>query len=152
MFKIRIISFMALLMLLNSCKDEINSNIPTVSFNVTINTTRPEYAALLGDGQSITLPAYDNYGRRAGYAGLVIVKSSFSSSGFYAFDRCCTFNPSEIHQVDADGALAVCPVDSSVFVLIDGSGIPSSGPATLPLRRYNVSVSGNELSVYQYAN
>ncbi|MFB6340565.1 Rieske (2Fe-2S) protein [Saccharicrinis sp. FJH2] len=152
MFKIRIISFMVVLMFLSSCKDEINSNIPTVSFNVTINLTRPEYAALLGDGQSITLPTYDNYGRRAGYAGLVIIKSSFSNSGFYAFDRCCTHNPNEAHQVNADGALAVCPVDSSVFVLIDGSGIPSTGPATLPLRRYNVSVSGNELSVYQYAN
>lgn len=152
MFKISIVSFMIVLLLCSSCKDEINSNIPTVSFNVSINLTRPEYAALLGDGQSISLPAYDDYGRRAGYAGLVIIKSPLSSNGYYAFDRCCTHNPSEIHQINADGALAVCPVDSSVFVLIDGSGIPSTGPATLPLRRYSVSYSGNELSIYQFNN
>jgi len=153
MFKIRIITFITVLIFLSSCKDKINSNIPTVNFRVTINLTRPEYAALLGDGQSITLPTYDDYGQRAGYAGLVIIKNtSLSDVGYFAFDRCCTHNPSEAHQVEADGALAVCPIDSSVFVLIDGSGIPSTGPATLPLRRYNVSISGNELSVYQYAN
>lgn len=152
MFKIRIISFLTVLLLLSSCKDEINSNIPTVTFNVTINLTRPEFAGLLADGQSVTLPTYDGYGRRAGYAGLIIIKSSFATSGYYAFDRCCTHNPGEVHQVNADGALAVCPVDSSVFVLIDGSGIPSTGPATLPLRRYNVNLSGKELSIYQYNN
>ena len=151
MNKITLLSIIALLFFA-SCVKEVEYNIPDVKFSLYVNLARPEFASLRVDGQAVVLNK-NEYGNEAGYAGIIIIKSAFAPNGYYAFDRCCTHHPIEAHpgntrSINPDGALGVCPFDSSTFVLINGSGVPLSGPAKLPLRPYKVSLSGSRLSIY----
>lgn len=76
---------------------------------------------------------------QAGYAGIIIYRAS--ANNFYAYDRCCPYHVDERHQLEPDGALAVCPVDSSEFVLADGFGLPIKGPAEYSLKIYRTSTT-----------
>lgn len=154
MFKIRHIRLMLFISVLwlYSCEDRIGSNIPNVSFRVQINLNDPNYATLkISDGNAVTIDEYDRYGRRAGYKGLIIIRSF---GEYYAFDRCCPHHidiahPADKIMVEADGALAICPHDSSSFDIISGTGAPTpSSVAKYPLKRYNTTLSGNDLVIY----
>lgn len=122
-------------LLIQSCDEGVDTIIPDVPVNVSINTSRTPYL-LLGNGGSMILP---NNPFQAGYAGIVIYRAS--AYEYYAFDRCCPHHVEEVHRVNLDGALAICPVDSSEFMLADGLGLPIRGPSKYGLKHYRTSTS-----------
>lgn len=79
-----------------------------------------------------------------GVAGLMIIRTP---NGFVAFDRCSTVNPEKACAIEPDdsGFTATDPCSGGKFLLLDGS--PQKAPAKIALKRYNVIISGNTLSV-----
>lgn len=79
-----------------------------------------------------------------GVAGLMIVRTP---NGYVAFDRCSTVNPEKACAVtpDENGYTATDPCSGGKFSILDGS--PQKAPAKISLKRYNVFITGNTLSV-----
>ena len=120
-------------------KDNDNTGIPFVDVNYTIRITDPEFIKLttVGNWEYLT----------GGSKGIVVYR--ISTEEFAAFDRHCTFDPSEVcSQLDADvTGLRMNDFDccGSEFSLVNGSIL--RGPATLPLKRYNTSFDGLTLII-----
>lgn len=131
-----------------SCqKNNINNDpIADVPVNITINMALPSYSHLLNEGTFV----YEN----GGVKGVVIVH--YQNDEFYAFDRACSYQPSN--------SCAKIEVDSSFNVFRCGStqttgfekccdskffmnGQVLNGPATFGLKQYQVIKNGTELSI-----
>ncbi len=151
--KVRLLISFFIVILLGGCEDYVeNSNIPDANVNLEINLANVEWqeAGLLGMYNAVI---YSNVYNSCyptsyqGYKGIIIMLGS--DGQFYAFDRCCTFNPvTGGHKLNVNGSIATCPVDSSRFLLGEGYSEIANGPATLPLRMYRTSRSGNILRIY----
>ncbi len=78
-----------------------------------------------------------------GVAGLILYNNAGS---IRAYDRCSTVNPAQKNAVvPIGGNLAEDKVSGALFNLQDGS--PAKAPATMPLKRYRVSINGNLISI-----
>ncbi len=148
-FWLKIVLLAAMVLLPLGCEEGIDTIIPEVNFRYAVNLTQHPYS-LMGIGTSAIIQDPLRFPSPGdvpiGYAGVIIYKASETT--FYAFDRCCPYHVEEKHQVNPDGALAVCPVDSSKFVLADGLAFPVSGPAEYGLKTYNTSVDKQILYIY----
>lgn len=125
-------------MLFVSCKKD-EETIPNVSVNIVISTTDPSYNDLNAVGGWIYLTG--------GSRGIIIYR--YSIDEFMAFDRHCTYEPTEscaVVEVDLSGIIAEDLCCGSQFLLTDGSVI--DGPASVPLKFYQTTFDGNNLYVY----
>ncbi|QEK53133.1 hypothetical protein FYC62_16690 [Pedobacter aquae] len=78
-----------------------------------------------------------------GVAGLILYNHA---GNIRAYDRCSTVNPAQKNAVvPIGGNLAEDKVSGALFNLQDGS--PAKAPATMPLKRYRVSINGNLISI-----
>lgn len=134
---------------LHSCKDEGNNqinNIPDVPVNLTINLDLPSYYHLQTPGSYALL--------EGGFRGVFLVHHF--DGNYYALERTCSFQ--------SDLACAVIHIDTTNIQLRCGSyttpgfetcctsqfsfdGFVIQAPATLPLKRYRVSTSGNLVTI-----
>lgn len=126
--------------IITSCNDEIvRDEIPIAAFDdIFINLDLPEYNDLSFDNTFITLPQ--------GVRGIILYR--LNSSTYFAFERNCTFLPNE--------AGSTVNVDQSNLFMRDTScgstfgfdgGVPTSGPAQIPLRRYRITQLGRTLTI-----
>jgi nitrite reductase/ring-hydroxylating ferredoxin subunit len=125
-------------MLFVSCKKD-EDTIPNVSVNIVISTTDPSYNDLNAVGGWIYLTG--------GSRGIIIYR--YSIDEFMAYDRHCTYEPTEscaVVEVDLSGIIAEDLCCGSQFLLTDGSVI--DGPASVPLKFYQTTFDGNNLYVY----
>ncbi len=131
-----------------SCqKNNINNDpIADVPVNITINMALPSYSHLLNEGTFV----YEN----GGVKGVVVVH--YQNDEFYAFDRACSFQPSNsCAKIEVDSAFMVFRCgstqttgfnkccDSKFFM----NGQVLNGPATFGLKQYQVIKNGTELSI-----
>ncbi|MBN1986212.1 MAG: hypothetical protein JW761_07905 [Prolixibacteraceae bacterium] len=120
-----------------SCDKEDNALIPDVLVPFTIN---------LNIYNDLTVPGNSVFFANAGFGG-VIVYCELPGS-YYAFDATCSYEVSSTCRLKNEGVLGTCECCGSQFILI-GGGYPSDGPATRPLRSYQVSFLDNStLRVY----
>lgn len=98
----------------------------------TIDLTDAANAALLNDGGSLYK------------SGIVIVCLSATAKSYAAVSQTCTHQGSTIAWQSADGNFR-CPSHGSRFSAV---GVVINGPATINLKRYNTSVTGNVLRVF----
>ncbi len=108
--------------------------VPNVYVNFTIFLSDPEFATLQTIGNYVFVTG--------GVSGIVIYRNS--QTEFTAYDRCCTYKPSERCAVlpDTSNSLFLrCPCCNSKFSLIDGS--VQSGPAERALTSYSASFDQN---------
>jgi hypothetical protein len=137
------------IIIFNSCKDKSNINpdpINDVPVNITINLSLPTYFHL----QNINSYVFEN----GGVKGIVIVHHT--DDKFYAFDRACSFQPSN--------SCAKIEIDSSFYQFRCGKtastgfikccdsrfsfdGIVSQGPAQYGLKQYLITKNGGFLTV-----
>lgn len=110
-------------------KDKQNkTRIPYVFVDFTIN---PMFNNLnnVGDVEVFT----------GGYRGVIIYRQS--QEEFIAFERTCTYDPektcSKLYIDPGSNILATDTCCGSTFLLLDG--IPTKGPATIPLLQYRTS-------------
>ncbi len=129
--------FFILFLALNLSCDEIDSQIPEVSVNFPINLNI--YNELQNPGSSV-------YFQNVGFGGVIV--SCFVEGEYYAYDAACTHEISQSCHLTPNGLLADCPCCESQFSLFYAA-TPSKGPATAPLKQYNISFLGNStLRVY----
>lgn len=126
--------FASMLLATLSC-DKIDSQIPDVSFNLSINLDT--WNELSIPGNSMYFPGY-------GFAG-VIVYCEIEGS-YYAYDAGCTNEINQSCKVAPTGLTGTCSCCESQFIFI--GGYPSKGPASAPLKQYKTSLYGNILRVY----
>jgi len=135
----KIIILFPVLFLLISCSKNINnSNIPYVPVNIDIYPANPLYIDINVVGGWI----YVNGGSR----GIIIYR--FSPDEFYAYDRHCTYQPTNACgkvKMDTDNITLVDTCCGSKFIVVDGSII--NGPAGLPLNKYQTYYDGTTLHI-----
>ncbi|MBA4408611.1 MAG: hypothetical protein Q8S54_05700 [Bacteroidota bacterium] len=130
----------ALLIGINSCKDDYISVIPYVYVDMNINPT---------NFIEFNIPGGSYYFGNHGYGGIIIFRDlADSSNPFLAFDAACTYEVSSTCRVVADGTgLAKCPCCGSQYILFGGNGSPTKGPAVEPLKQYRTSYSTGRITV-----
>jgi len=130
---------LALVMLGVAGCDKDDNKVPNVPVNMVISTTDPEFNDLNAVGGWIYLTG--------GSRGIVVYR--FSIDEFMAYDRHCTYNPSDacgLVEVDQSGVIAEDACCGSKFILTDGT--VAEGPAEVPLKYYQTSFDGNLLHIY----
>ena len=122
-------------MLSDGCRKK-EDLVPNVYVNFTIFLSDPEFATLQTIGNYVFVTG--------GVKGIVIYR--YSQTEFTAFDRCCTYQPSERCAVlpDTTNSLFLkCPCCGSKFSLLDGS--VQSGDAERALTQYSTTYDMNNM-------
>jgi len=118
-------------------KDDL---VPNVAVNFTIFLSDPEFATLQTIGNYVFVTG--------GVSGIVIYR--YSQDEFTAFDRCCTYKPSDRCAILPDSTNSLflnCPCCGSKFSFIYGA--VQAGPAERALTLYETSYDGsNSVHVY----
>lgn len=126
-----------LVLLINSSCDEVDSQIPEVPVRLTLN---------LNIYNELTIPGNSLLFEQVGFGGIIVYCELPGS--YYAYDAACTHEVSQTCTLKNEGVLGTCSCCSSKFIL-SGSAYPSKGPASAPLKQYNVSVlGGNTIRIY----
>jgi hypothetical protein len=131
--------FISIFLILIACEPKVEeSGVPNVAVNLEIN---------LNDIDNATLKLIGGYiYADGGVRGIVIYHESVNS--YKAYDRNCTFQPTDpcaTVEMHSSGFYIEDTCCSSSF---DLSGFPTGGPALFPLKEYSVSLSGDILYVY----
>ncbi len=141
MSKLRLIILIILLpFVFFSCEN--NNPVPEVYVNFIIELNSPVYSKLNSYGSSIIIPNEGYMGR-----GVIITRKDFET--FMAFDATCTYDPNDDWgRVDLDetGIFAYDKVCLSKFNLMQ-DGTPFEGPASIPLKIYNVDYNQGQNSI-----
>ena len=121
------------------CQSTIEkSGVPNVAVNIEINLNDIDNTALKQIGGFIYVPG--------GVKGIIVRRESQNS--YKAFERNCTFQPSD--------ACAIVDMDPSGFFMEDDccgstfdlSGFPTGDPAEFPLKEYGISLAGDILFIF----
>ncbi len=118
--------------------DEVQDELPPAAFgDITINLSLPQYQDLAIDGGFEYVSA--------GLRGIIVYRENAFT--YHAIEQNCTYLPFEAGStVDVDNGIRLRdPSCGSIFTLPDG--VPISGPAFVPLRKYSVSLNGQMLTI-----
>ncbi len=136
------ICFFLLSFALFSCKkndNTINTNgVPYVRVNQTIYGSDPVMSKINAVGGWVYIAG--------GSKGIILYHKSIDS--YVALDRHSTYNVAQgcVVQVDKTDIMAVDTCSGSEFLISDG--IPTKGPATLPLTQYQTRLDGGNLVIF----
>lgn len=122
-----------------SCKKDTIDVVPNVYVNIYIYTTDPEFVNLNAVGGWVYITG--------GSRGIVVYRNSIEE--FMAYDRHCTYEPINSCariEMEQSNITAVDSCCGSKFVITDGSVI--TGPASLPLKRYQAKLEGSTLHIF----
>ena len=142
-----------LLCTLTACYSEpTNTNIPNkrVSFLIDTSLSGPDYK--LHDGKfgmtriyTKEKPAQLTLQGSYGVSGVLVVRTL--DNYLCAFDLCCPYEAKAEHVLQQNGEgdfFLHCPTCGSEFVVGNGSGRVSKGPAKQPLKYYWADLRGGE--------
>jgi nitrite reductase/ring-hydroxylating ferredoxin subunit len=147
MMNIRLVLMIGLIGLssLHCRKDK--EEIPYYYVNFKIFIDQPQYLSLQTPGNAMVLTS-NVIGHNETPFGVIVYRETIDH--FKAYERTCTFKPSEACavEIDSNAIYAVCPCCGSEYLLINGD--PSGGVAEMPLSQYYTEFNGTELYVYSY--
>ena len=134
--KIRILALFCLLFF--SCQKE-EDYIQNVMVNIDLNLTLPGFSDLQTVGNYIFITG--------GVKGIIVYRQGFDS--YKTYDRNCSFEPSlSCAKIDSvNSSIAICKCCNSMF-LLEQNGDNIDGPALLPLKKYDNSLLGDVLHIY----
>jgi hypothetical protein len=117
---------------------ETNNPVPETYVNFVLELNSPLFNSLNFPGGSIIVPN-EGYKDR----GVIVTRTDLES--FIAYDATCTYDPEDAWgrvKIDETGVFATDTVcDSKFSLLMDGNVL--SGPASIPLKIYNVDYNPN---------
>jgi hypothetical protein len=139
--KLKFLFQLFILLVLFSCTKNQEQIVPNVSFQLYLNLDLPQFTALSSINNAVV---YSNTGYN--HNGVILYRNSIDE--FSAFDATC---PQHIETKTAivlddkgSGGQGTCPYCKTVYYFYNYA-YPSKG---YPLKRYNVSKTGNTLYVY----
>ncbi|MFH1005342.1 MAG: hypothetical protein V1781_07625 [Bacteroidota bacterium] len=126
-----------LLFIFIGCKKD-RDEVPNVYVDIYLYSTDPDFLQLNAIGGWIYISG--------GSKGIIVFRKS--QTEFMAYDRHCTYKTSDANQVaiDASNLIATDAVCGSKFLITDGSA--NQGPATIPLKYYQVIFDGTVLHIF----
>jgi len=136
----KIAAAVILITLTQGCNDEITQGeLPPAAFSdIVINLDLPQYQDLTFDNGHITLSE--------GVRGIILFR--VNASKYNAFEINCTYQPFDAcSSVRVDQSNLFLRDDCCGSIFDTDDGFPTSGPATIPLRRYSVSLQGRILTI-----
>ncbi len=146
----RFITLFLFSILLFSCDDAFESNIPSmrVSANFNTYTTDPELAT---PGGYKRITKINNEAPYIGFGGLLVVRG-FIDNAVFAYDLACPVERKQTVRLEMkDDVKLCCPECGSEYDgIFYGNTLPSSGKAKeqkLQIRRYATSCSDNMIYV-----
>ena len=120
------------------CDSQINvSPIPEVPVNVEVNQNDIDNVTLKQIGGYIYVDG--------GVRGLIVYRKSQNT--YKAYDRNCTFQPSDACAIVSFHSSGFYIEDSCCSSVFDTDGFPTGGPAEYPLKEYRVSSANNVLYI-----
>jgi len=142
----KLISILLVLCIAYACKNDSEEIIPNVRFNAEINLDNPQY---MGKTPFFVMPG--GVHRYVGVNGVVVWDNG--GMDFYAFDLMCTHKHEDgrMHfvEIKTDGnPILKCPECGSEFLVAAEYGDIVKGPAKWPLKRYQTSITGNMLRIW----
>lgn len=152
--KINIILLITTFLFILSCDNSNNKSvIPKIRVDFTLSILNiPEL-------QTPMNPKYitDANGRKVGYNGHGIYVMQTATNDYVAFDASCTLLngvenhtdiPEHLLPKETNAVIVYCPVCKSEYNLLDGN--VKKGPSREPLKRYQTSVQGNNVRIFNY--
>ncbi|MBK3517475.1 Rieske (2Fe-2S) protein [Carboxylicivirga marina] len=129
-----------------ACQKDSVEIIPNIRFTAEINLDNPQYS---GSNPFIVMPGGTN--RYVGINGVVVFE--VTPTEFYAFDLMCTHQHDKtgsffVEEVNKGDVVLKCPECGSEFNVAAEYGSIVKGPAKWPLKRYQTSVSGSILRIW----
>jgi hypothetical protein len=126
-------------------KNDDQPLIPNAPVNLSLTLTNQEYVKLRFDNGAVALPVKGPAGT-GGVKGVIVVRQSATS--YLAFERNCPYRPYDAcATVSLDRNSGLFMRDSCCNSQFDLRGQITGGPATRPLKQYNVSLQGNLLNI-----
>ena len=121
-----------------SCESsDPQDQIPTAIVNETINLTNQQYLDLQFVGGHVEISG--------GVRGIILYHAS--NNEYRAFERNCSYDPlNACAQVAVDGS-RLFMVDTCCTSTFSFDGLPTGGPAGLPLRLYTTVLQGDFLTI-----
>ena len=121
-----------------ACSKGDAERIPNVPVNFRASLNDPALSRLTTPGGAVIVSGH-------GVAGLILYRRP--DGQYMAFDRCSSVNPEQRCAVNLDdpNLTATDPCSGAVFSLFDGA--PMKAPAKKPLKQYEVTITGFELTV-----
>tara|TARA_B100001142_G_scaffold90870_1_gene92690 strand:+ start:2470 stop:2880 length:411 start_codon:yes stop_codon:yes gene_type:complete len=134
----RSVIFILFFLILFSCQKE-DDYINNVIVNIDLNLSLPEYSELQIVGNSIFI--------NGGVKGIIVYYQGFET--YKTYERSCTYEPSlNCARIDSiNSTIAICNCCDSKF-LLGQEGQAIDGPALLPLKQYQNTLSGQILEIY----
>lgn len=134
----RSVIFILFFLILFSCQKE-DDYINNVIVDIDLNLSLPEYSELQIVGNSIFI--------NGGVKGIIVYYQGFET--YKTYERSCTYEPSlNCARIDSvNSTIAICNCCDSKF-LLGQEGQAIDGPALLPLKQYQNTLSGQILEIY----
>jgi hypothetical protein len=146
---VKIVLFFSLLIIFQSCKEEIHSPVPYRQVNITLdlNFADMDLVPILAT-KSITQPRVAT--DFLGFGGILVI-NGYTANGeinLFAYDLACTVEAAaDVTVIPDDVGKARCPRCGAVYVIAYGTGNPES-VAKYPLRSYSVRpIGGNKYRI-----
>lgn len=131
--------FFSFFLILIACEPKVEeSGVPNVAVDLEINLNDIDNAPLKLIGGYV----YADGGVR----GIIVYHESVN--GYRAFERNCTFQPTDLCATVDMHSSGFYIEDTCCSSTFDLGGFPTGGPALFPLVEYSVSLSGDILRVY----
>lgn len=121
------------------CKKNDGGAVPETLVDINLYINNPSYINLSAAGGWVYVAG--------GVRGIIVYR--LSSTEFRAYDRNCTYEPSDpcsVVSMDNTDIQAVDTCCNSKFLIVDGS--ITQGPAILPLKMYNTTYDGSIVHIY----
>ncbi|MCT4639580.1 MAG: hypothetical protein N4A72_17885 [Bacteroidales bacterium] len=124
----------------SACKKDSVHPIPTIPVNFSVNINLPEFNTLTAIGNSkIIYKGFYGYNKH----GIILYRASLTD--FYAYDATSPEDLSKSVELSKSVPTATCPKTKKVYLLTN-EGFSNEGGH--PLKRYNASLNGTTLFVY----
>ena len=127
----------ALVMCQSATQTANTGTIPNVPVNIQVNLQSITYSKLTVDNGWV----YLNGGNR----GIILYRAS--STSYLAFERTCTYYPNNACALVKVAQSNFYMTDTCCSSVFDFTGTPTSGPATVPLKQYSVSLNGSLINI-----
>lgn len=135
------------IIVLTACDQRYNTYnpIPEMPVNYTLNIVR-DAPILMTQGGFISITEPNKSGQYIGYGGLLIFYGF--DNYYYAYDLSCPHEcKKDVRVIPSMAGIAECPECKTKYDIGFGTGMPSGGESEYGLRRYTVTISGENLRV-----